>query len=77
MTGDWRRHPMDTRNRKSWRCLTRSNDKPGAPSRLAHWPPPFRLGAEKHSPVRYIADEEREETRATGFRITRGILSDD
>ncbi|HEY8332475.1 MAG TPA: hypothetical protein VIQ05_01670 [Tardiphaga sp.] len=65
-----------TRNR-SWSCLTRAKTRPGEPSRLAHWPPPFRLGAEKPTIARYVADLEKDEDykRPAGFRITRGILT--
>ena len=66
---------MATRTSKSWACLTRSKDRPGAASRLAHWPPPFRAGADKPTIVRYVADQEY--SRPAGFRITRGILTDD
>ncbi|CAN5525152.1 hypothetical protein BH11PSE4_BH11PSE4_11710 [soil metagenome] len=70
---------MDARDPNKWRCLTRSKDKPGAPSRLAHWPPPVRLGAEKPTVIRYVADQERNRDykRPAGFTITRGILTDD
>jgi hypothetical protein len=57
--------------------ITRGPARPGEPSRLAHWPPPFRNGAEKPKIVRYVADEEREQpiSKQTGFRIRRGLLT--
>ncbi len=60
-----------------WSCLTRDRVRPGVPSRLAHWPSPFRLGADKPTLIRYVADLERDEDykRPAGFRITRGILT--
>jgi hypothetical protein len=57
--------------------ITRGPTRPGSPSRLAHWPSPFRSGAERPTLPRYIADEEREQasTKPTGVRITRGLLT--
>jgi hypothetical protein len=63
------------RSRNSWKSLSRDRLLQNQPSPLAHWPPPFRAGAEKPKVVRYVADEERDRPRSKGFRLTRSSVS--
>jgi len=46
------------------------------PSRLAHWPPPFRSNAAKPKIIRHTPDEKPQRAKPRGWRLTRAMFSE-
>lgn len=46
------------------------------PSRLAHWPPPFRSTAAKPKINRHKPDEKPQRAKLRGWRLTRAMFSE-
>jgi hypothetical protein len=46
------------------------------PTKLAHWPPPFRGGQSQPKIVRHQPGETPERAKARGWRLTRAQFSD-
>ena len=46
------------------------------PSRLAHWPPPFRSTASKPKIIRHKPDEKPQRAKPRGWRLTRAMFSE-
>ena len=46
------------------------------PSRLAHWPPPFRSTAAKPKIIRHKSDERPQRATPRGWRLTRAMFSE-
>jgi hypothetical protein len=46
------------------------------PSRLAHWPPPFRSTVAKPKIARHKPDEKPQRAKPRGWRLTRAMFSE-
>jgi hypothetical protein len=46
------------------------------PTKLAHWPPPFRSGHSQPKIVRHQPGETPERAKARGWRLTRSQFSE-
>jgi hypothetical protein len=76
--GSWNvsdtRDPKGTGPHRFSAAPTRSLEQ--RPSRLAHWPPPFRGTAAKPKIIRHKPDEKPQRAKLRGWRLTRAMFSE-